>query len=58
MKNRVQKVCKECHKPFSISDGELNWLKEKGLMPFERCSACRKKRRDEKKAKENRNNGQ
>lgn len=58
MENRIQKVCKECHKPFSISESELNWLKSKGFMPFERCSECRRKRRDEKKAKENRNNGQ
>lgn len=57
MENRVQKVCKVCHKPFSISQGELDWLKEKGFMPFERCSECRKKRREAKKAKEENKRG-
>lgn len=43
---RIVKSCKECQKPFSVSEEELNWLKEKGLAPFERCSECRKKRRE------------
>lgn len=49
MEERVQKICKSCHKPFSITKGELDWLKEKGFQPFERCSECRKKRRLEKR---------
>lgn len=44
---RVTKLCKTCNKPFSISKGELEWLKQKDLKPFERCYECRKKRRDE-----------
>ena len=44
--DRVMKTCKTCKKPFSISQGELDWLEKKGLAPFEHCSECRKKRRD------------
>ena len=44
---RATKTCKECRKPFSISKGELEWLEQQGLKPFERCSSCRKKRREE-----------
>ena len=43
---RIEKTCKECKKPFSITKDELTWLEEKGLAPFERCSECRKKRRE------------
>jgi hypothetical protein len=44
---RVTKTCKTCKKPFSISQGEMQWLKDKGLLPFEHCTECRKKRREQ-----------
>ena len=44
---RINKICKTCKKPFSISKGELEWLEKKGLAPFERCPECRKKRREQ-----------
>lgn len=50
---RIIKVCKEpgCRKPFSISGGEVRWLEEHNLKPFERCSACRNKRKQRAKYK-------
>ena len=45
----IKVVCKDCNKPFSISDKEQEWLKEKGLKPFKRCKECRKKRRQQNK---------
>ena len=43
----TEKVCKEpdCGSPFSISTDEAAWLKERNLALFERCGACRRKRR-------------
>jgi uncharacterized protein with PIN domain len=45
---RISKVCKDCNKPFSISDKEQEWLRENNLSEFERCSQCREKRRNGK----------
>lgn len=45
---RINAVCKECGKPFSISVEEQNWLKERGFELFKRCKDCRKKRRMQK----------
>ena len=42
---RLQKVCKECNKPFSINDKQQEWLKVRELQMFERCRECREKRR-------------
>ena len=43
---RLEVVCKDCNKPFSISDAEQKWLKDNGLQNFKRCKECRKKRRE------------
>lgn len=47
-----QRICKTCNKPFSITDGELEWLKEHKLLPFTHCSSCRRTRKKAKKMKE------
>lgn len=46
---RMQVICKDCGKPFSISVEEQKWLEEHGLQPFKRCSECRKKRREQRR---------
>ena len=48
---REQRICKTCNKPFSITDGELEWLKEHKLLPFTHCSSCRRTRKKAKKMK-------
>lgn len=45
MAGRMNVICKDCNKPFSISEEEQNWLKERNLQPFKRCKECRKKRK-------------
>jgi len=45
---RINKVCRSCNKPFSISEKELNWLEERDLKPFEHCKECRARRRGQK----------
>lgn len=55
---REQRICKTCHKPFSITEGELQWLKDHKLLPFTHCSSCRKARKKLKKQnKEAQKNG-
>ena len=41
----IKVVCKDCNKPFTISEDELKWLADKGFKPFKRCNECRKKRK-------------
>ena len=42
---RLQRVCRTCQKPFSISPAEQLWLKDRELKPFTHCKECRKRRR-------------
>ena len=51
MTKTIEVKCKDCNKPFTISAEELDWLSSKGLQPFKRCKACRKKRREQNKEK-------
>lgn len=41
----IQIICKDCKIHFFVAQGELDWLKEKGLAPYKRCPICREKRR-------------
>ena len=45
MESRIDVICKECNKPFSISEEEQAWIKERGLALYKRCADCRKKRK-------------
>lgn len=49
----ITRNCKEktCKKPFTISEEEAKWLKDKGLELPKRCPECRKRRREEKNGK-------
>lgn len=44
-KVRVQKKCKQCNKPFSLTAEHIRWLNERGLVEMEYCKACREARR-------------
>ena len=44
---REHRICRQCSKPFSISREEQEWLKDRKLELYVRCSECRKKRREE-----------
>lgn len=37
------KTCKQCRKPFTISDSEMYFFLKKGLNPPKRCKECRDK---------------
>lgn len=50
--SREQRICKTCNKPFSISEGEMKWIKEHNLAPFTHCKHCRMMRKKLKKQKE------
>lgn len=54
---KLQKICKTCNKPFSISDKEQEWLKSKNLKLFEHCRHCRKRRKRKKNFQEDKKNG-
>lgn len=41
-------TCKDCHKKFGITYGEYDYYVEHGLQLPERCSDCRKKRKDQR----------
>ena len=43
--------CKDCNKPFTLTEEHLQWYKDKGLEPPKRCAECRKKRREAAKYK-------
>lgn len=45
---QVTKKCKCCNKPFTITKNEIDWLAERDLAPFQRCKACRQKRKIKK----------
>lgn len=45
MTKDMKVTCKDCNKQFTISEGELKWLADKGFKPFKRCKECRKKRK-------------
>ena len=47
---RIIRKCKTCQKPFSISQKEAVWLKEKGLELFAHCAECRAKKKESKVA--------
>ena len=55
-KTWIERTCREpnCGVVFSISPDEQQWLEERNLKPFTRCSDCRKKRREQVKLEQQR----
>lgn len=49
----MNETCKDCGKQFTITQGELDWLTEKGFAPFKRCKACRNKRKEQAQQNDN-----
>ena len=39
----ITKKCRQCGKEFTLSDGEIDFFKSKGLELPSRCADCRKK---------------
>jgi len=39
------RTCIECGNEFTVSEGEVSFLIEKGLKVYRRCSQCRRPRR-------------
>jgi len=44
----VYSVCVECGEEFTLTSGEQNFFKQKGLRMPRRCSPCRQARRQER----------
>ena len=42
---RLNRICRMCNKPFSISEKEQEWLTKHGLDFYTHCGECRRKRR-------------
>lgn len=42
----MQVKCKDCPKTFKLSDGEIEFFKQKELALPRRCPPCRKLKRD------------
>ncbi|MEG1142005.1 MAG: zinc-ribbon domain containing protein [Clostridia bacterium] len=38
--------CKECGRPWTITEGEVTWYQEKGFELPKRCYLCRKKAKE------------
>ncbi|NMA65874.1 MAG: hypothetical protein GX957_06475 [Clostridiaceae bacterium] len=51
----VLRVCKDCHKEFTLRSGEIDFFKGAGLNLPKRCPECRKKRKMEEKEDEKSN---
>lgn len=47
---RLERTCKRCNKPFSISSSEQKWLKDHNLEFFTHCKTCRAARKAERAA--------
>lgn len=56
-------ACKDCGRPFTLTEGEVKWYEGKGFPLPKRCKECRKKRREAREGKKGheqnlaRNNG-
>lgn len=49
---RIQKICRDCKKPFSLTAEHMKWFEDRNLKPYTRCSECRKKKKNEEALKE------
>lgn len=41
----IVKVCRECGDSFTVTEGEVTFLTQRGLRIFERCQPCRAERK-------------
>jgi len=50
--DRYESLCPTCNKAFTLTHSEIEWYKEKHLCLPSRCADCRRKSRNEARARE------